>query len=70
MAREGLRERRTARRRQRSYAKQEPVERAILAFVEPTLLSAEHEFLTKNMFQVNYKPFDWSLNDFTGRGVR
>ena len=52
------------------YANRSPVERAILAFVEPKLLSAERTFLTKNMFQVVYKTFDWSLNDLTGRGGR
>ena len=47
-----------------------PIERAVLAFIEPKLLSAEKAFLAKNEFPVVYKPFDWSLNDLTGRGGR
>ncbi len=47
-----------------------PIERAIVAFVEPKLLTTEREFIVQNMFQVSFKPFDWSLNDLTGRGGR
>jgi hypothetical protein len=47
-----------------------PIERAVLAFVSPHLLTAEREFLSKNQFKVEYMPFDWSLNDLTGRGGR
>lgn len=47
-----------------------PIERAVLAFVEPRLLAAEREFLKQNQFKVEYLPFDWSLNDLTGRGGR
>jgi hypothetical protein len=36
----------------------------------PKLLATEKEFLAKNTFQVVYKPFDWTLNDLTGRGGR
>ena len=46
------------------------IERAVLAFVEPRLLTTEKEFVAKNTFQVAYKPFDWTLNDLTGRGGR
>ena len=42
----------------------------ILAFVEPKLLATEKEFLEKNTFQVAFMPFDWTLNDLTGRGGR
>jgi hypothetical protein len=52
------------------YANRSPIERAILAFVAPRLLQTERDFLEKNMFQLAYKPFDWSLNDLTGRGDR
>jgi hypothetical protein len=52
------------------YANRSPIERAILAFVQPKLLQAERDFLEKNTFQLAYKPFDWSLNDLTGRGDR
>lgn len=47
-----------------------PIERAVLAFVDPRLLTAEREFLKQNQFKVEYLPFDWSLNDLTGRGGR
>ena len=47
-----------------------PIERAVLAFVQPKLLTTEKEFLAKNQFTVTYKPFDLSLNDLTGRGGR
>ena len=53
-----------------AYASRSPVERAILAFVRPKLLQTERDFLEKNSFQLAYKPFDWSLNDLTGRGDR
>ena len=44
-----------------------PIERAILGFIQPKLLTTEREFLEKNQFQVAYRPYDWSLNDLTGR---
>jgi hypothetical protein len=52
------------------FANRSPIERAILAFVFPKLLPSEKEFLSKNTFQVVYTPFDWNLNDLTGRGGR
>jgi hypothetical protein len=52
------------------YASRSPIERAVLAFVEPKLLTSEKEFLEKNEFQVVFRPFDWRLNDLTGRGGR
>jgi hypothetical protein len=53
-----------------SIANRSPIERAVLALVEPKLLTTEREFLAKNQFQVSYKPFDWLLNDLSGRGGR
>jgi hypothetical protein len=53
-----------------SFADRSPIERAVLAFVSPRLLTTEREFLAANTFQVVYKPFDWTLNDLTGRGGR
>jgi hypothetical protein len=50
------------------YAARSPIERAVLAFVQPKLLQTERDFLEKNMFRMAYRPFDWSLNDLTGRG--
>jgi hypothetical protein len=52
------------------YAGRSPIERAILAFIQPKMLQTERDFLEKNTFQLAYKPFDWSLNDLTGRGAR
>jgi len=53
-----------------AVANRSPIERAVLGLVEPKLLTTEREFLEKNQFQVSYKPFDWLLNDLTGRGGR
>jgi hypothetical protein len=50
------------------YSTRSPIERAVLAFVEPRLLATERDFLDKNEFKVEYIPFDWALNDLTGRG--
>jgi len=52
------------------FANRSPIERAILSFVERRLVAAERQFLTQNAFQMAYEPFDWSLNDLTGRGGR
>jgi Protein of unknown function, DUF547 len=51
-------------------ANRSPIERAAVAFVFPKLLSAERDMIEKNSFQLVYKPFDWTLNDLTGRGGR
>ena len=53
-----------------AFAARSPIERAVIAFVLPKLLTTEKEFLAKNTFQVTYSPFDWTLNDLTGRGGR
>ena len=42
-------------------------ERAVIGFVAPHLLATEREFLEKNEFKMEYIPFDWTLNDLTGR---
>ena len=52
------------------YAARIPIERAILGFVQPKLLQTERDFMEKNDFRLVYEPFDWSLNDLTGRGDR
>jgi hypothetical protein len=52
------------------FSGRSPIERAVLAFISPRLLTTEREFLAKNEFKVEYIPFDWSLNDLTGRGGR
>lgn len=53
-----------------SLASRSPIERAIVAFVSPKLLTAERDMVAANTFQVAYAPFDWALNDLTGRGGR
>jgi len=55
-----------------AFANRSPIERAILGFVEPKLLTIERDYLkdNANTFQVTYTPFDWTLNDLTGRGGR
>ena len=53
-----------------AFAARSPIERAAIAFVMPTLLATEKELVDKNTFQLSYAPFDWTLNDLTGRGGR
>jgi len=53
-----------------AFASRSPIERAALAFVSPRLLATEKEYLEKNTFRIAYLPFDWTLNDLTGRGGR
>ena len=43
------------------------MERAVLAFMAPRLLTTERDFIERNQFEFRYIPFDWSLNDLTGR---
>jgi hypothetical protein len=52
------------------FADRSPVERAVLAFIDPKMLTTEQDFLKKNTFKMEYLPFDWTLNDLTGRGGR
>jgi Protein of unknown function, DUF547 len=53
-----------------AFSNRSPIERAVLAFVEPKLLTTEREFLETNGFKVEFGQFDWRLNDLTGRGGR
>lgn len=48
------------------YPGRSPIERAILAIIEPHLFPSERAFLKKNEFKIRYHEFDWSLNDLTG----
>lgn len=48
------------------FARRSPIERAVVAFAWPNLLTHEREFLERNEFTVQYQPFDWRLNDLTG----
>jgi hypothetical protein len=52
------------------FASRSPIERAVVALIGPHLLPAEREVLQRNEFTMEYQPFDWSLNDLTGRGGR
>ena len=49
------------------FAQRSPIERALVAFIRPNLLPLERELVQKNAFKVTYHPFDWRLNDLTGR---
>jgi uncharacterized protein DUF547 len=49
-----------------AFAQRSPIERALVAFIQPHLLPLEAEFVQKNTFRVTYHPFDWRLNDLTG----
>jgi hypothetical protein len=53
--------------KQTRFESRSPIERAILAFVEPHLVPHEREFLAQNQFSVKYLDLDWHLNDLTGR---
>jgi hypothetical protein len=50
------------------FSSRSPIERAVLAFVEPRLTAIEKAYVSKNDFKVEFSKFDWSLNDLTGRG--
>lgn len=49
------------------FARRSPVERALVEFVMPHLLPMERDFVRRNEFKLTYHPFDWTLNDLTGR---
>ncbi len=53
-----------------AFVQRSDIERAVVGFVWPKLLTIEKEFLTTNQWQMAYKKFDWTLNDLTGRGGR
>jgi len=49
------------------FQQRSPLERAILALLEPHLVGAEADFLEKNAFKVQFHAFDWRLNDLSTR---
>jgi hypothetical protein len=53
-----------------AFAARSPIERAVIAFLQPRLLASEKEFLAGNDFRLVFRPYDWGLNDLTGRGGR
>lgn len=65
--REALFTRTLANRAPALYASRSPIERAVLALIEPLIVPNEHEFLRKNEFAMVFHEFDWRLNDLTGR---
>ena len=50
-----------------TFKQRSPIERAILAVLEPHLVGAEADFLEKNTFKVVFHEFDWRLNDLSTR---
>jgi len=52
------------------FATRSPIERAVMGLVSPELLRVERAFISNNTFEVRFMPFDWTLNDLTGRGGR
>lgn len=65
--REALFTRTLANRAPAIYASRSPIERAVLALIEPLIVPNEAEFLRKNEFAMVFHEFDWRLNDLTGR---
>jgi hypothetical protein len=49
------------------FRQRSPLERAVLALIEPHLVGAEAAFLEKNTFRMEFHPFDWRLNDLSTR---
>jgi hypothetical protein len=49
------------------FSTRSPIERAALAFIYPSLLTSERDFIDNNDFKMQFIPFDWTLNDLTGR---
>jgi hypothetical protein len=45
------------------FADRSPIERAVLALVDPVLLPSERAYLAKGQFKISYQEFDWSLNE-------
>jgi hypothetical protein len=48
------------------FAQRSPVERAVVAFITPSLLPSEKEFVQKNEWKMAFMDMDWRLNDLTG----
>ena len=49
------------------FRQRSPLERAVLALIEPHLVGSEAEFLEKNTFNMVFDTFDWRLNDLSAR---
>jgi hypothetical protein len=51
----------------KAYDARSPLERSVLALIDPLLVPTESEYLRKNTFRMTFSDFDWKLNDLTGR---
>jgi hypothetical protein len=49
------------------FSTRSPLERAVLALIDPLVVPNEAEFLRKNTWRMVFHDFDWLLNDLTGR---
>jgi hypothetical protein len=49
------------------FKERSPIERAVLAIIEPHLFGAEADFLERNAFKMQFHAFDWRLNDLGAR---
>lgn len=49
------------------YATRSPIERAVLALIDPLVTPLEAEFLRQNQFRMVFHDFDWRLNDLATR---
>jgi Protein of unknown function, DUF547 len=49
------------------FKQRSPIERAVLALIQPYLLTTEAQFLEKNTFKMVFHQFDWRLNDLSNR---
>jgi hypothetical protein len=52
------------------FASRTPIERAIVSLLEPSLVTRERDLVMANQFTIEFIPFDWTLNDLTGRSGR
>jgi len=50
------------------YATRSPIERAVLALIDPLVTPLEGAFLRQNQFRLVFHDFDWRLNDLATRG--
>lgn len=49
------------------YSSRSPIERAVMALIDPLLVRTEADYVHKNTFRLVFHDFDWKLNDLTGR---
>ena len=49
------------------YATRSPIERAVLALIDPLVTPLEAGFLKQNQFRMVFHDFDWRLNDLATR---